>query len=89
MKKSIKLKNKFILILYVILISFQLSSCDQFGSIPKNNDYLRMKESPNYNIPKNKFLNQNSEIIEEMKKNSGFWANPRKNMTRPYRPYRP
>ena len=64
MKKLINFKNKFILILYVILISFQLSSCDQFGSIPKDNDYLMMKKSPNYNIQKDKFLNQNSEIIE-------------------------
>ena len=56
MKKLINFKNKFILILYVILISFQLSSCDQFGSIPKDNDYLRMKKSPNYNIPKDTFF---------------------------------
>ena len=80
MKKISSFKNKFTLILYVIFVIFQVSGCDEFGAIPKDNDYLRMKESPNYNISEDKFLNQNSEIIKEMKKNSGFWANPRKNM---------
>ena len=58
----------------------QFSGCDQFGSIPKDDDYLRMKKSSNYNIPEDKFVNQNSDVMENVKKNSGFWANPRKNM---------
>ena len=46
----------------------QFSGCDQFGSIPKDDDYLRMKKSSNYNIPEDKFVNQNSDIIENVKK---------------------
>ena len=62
----------------------QFSGCDQFGSIPKDDDYLRMKKSSNYNIPEDKFVNQNSDVMENVKKNSGFWANPRKNMANNY-----
>ena len=62
----------------------QFSGCDQFGSIPKDDDYLRMKKSSNYNIPEDKFVNQNPDVMENVKKNSGFWANPRKNMANNY-----
>ena len=62
----------------------QFSGCDQFGSIPKDDDYLRMKKSSNYNIQEDKFVNQNSDVMENVKKNSGFWANPRKNMANNY-----
>ena len=64
----------------LIITIFLISGCDQFGSIPKDDDYKRMKESPNYSISEDKFLNQNPEVMNEMKKNSGFWANPRKNL---------
>ena len=46
----------------------QFSGCDQFGSIPKDDDYLRMKKSSNYNIPEDKFVNQNSDVMENVKK---------------------
>ena len=62
----------------------QFSGCDQFGSIPKDDDYLRMKKSSNYNISEDKFVNRNSDIMENMRQNSGFWANPRKNMANNY-----
>ena len=84
MTKSTTLKNKLKFSLCVIIMILQFSGCDQFGSIPKDDDYLRMKKSSNYNIPEDKFVNQNSEVMENVKKNSGFWANPRKNMANNY-----
>ena len=84
MQKFSILKNKLKFSLSVTIMIFQFSGCDQFGSVPKDDDYLRMKESSNYNIPKDKFINQNSEVMENMRKNSGFWANPRKNMANNY-----
>lgn len=80
MKKLWGLKNNLNYSIWLIIITFLISGCDQFGSIPKGDDYERMKESPNYNISEDKFLNQNPEVMNEMKKNSGFWANPRKNL---------
>ena len=80
MEKLWCLKNNFNYSIWLIITIFLISGCDQFGSIPKGNDYERMKESPNYNISDDKFLNQNPEVMNEMKKNSGFWANPRKNL---------
>jgi len=74
------LKNNFNYSIWLIITIFLISGCDQFGSIPKDDDYIRMKESPNYNISHDKFLNQNPKVMNEMKKNSGFWANPRKNL---------
>jgi len=74
------LKNNFNYSIWLIITIFLISGCDQFGSIPKDDDYIRMKESPNYNISDDKFLNQNPKVMNEMKKNSGFWANPRKNL---------
>jgi len=74
------LKNNFNYSIWLIITIFSISGCDQFGSIPKDDDYIRMKESPNYNISHDKFLNQNPKVMNEMKKNSGFWANPRKNL---------
>ena len=84
MQKFSILKNKLKFSLSVTIMIFQFSGCDQFGSIPKDDDYLRMKKSSNYNIPKDKFINQNPEVMENMRKNSGFWANPRKNMANNY-----
>ena len=84
MTKSSTLKNKLKFSLCVIIMILQFSGCDQFGSIPKDDDYLRMKKSSNYNIPEDKFVNQNSDVMENVKKNSGFWANPRKNMANNY-----
>ena len=84
MTKSTTLKNKLKFSLCVIIMILQFSGCDQFGSIPKDDDYLRMKKSSNYNIPEDKFVNQNSDVMENVKKNSGFWANPRKNMANNY-----
>jgi len=74
------LKNNFNYSIWLIITIFSISGCDQFGSIPKDDDYIRMKESPNYNISHDKFLNQNPKVMNEMKKNSSFWANPRKNL---------
>ena len=51
MTKSRTLKNKLKFSLCVIIMILQFSGCDQFGSIPKDDDYLRMKKSSNYNIP--------------------------------------
>ena len=80
MEKLWCLKNNFNYSIWLIITIFLISGCDQFGSIPKDDDYIRMKESPNYNISDDKFLNQNPKVMNEMKKNSGFWANPRKNL---------
>ena len=80
MEKLWCLKNNFNYSILLIITIFFISGCDQFGSIPKDDDYIRMKESPNYNISHDKFLNQNPKVMNEMKKNSGFWANPRKNL---------
>ena len=80
MEKLWCLKNNFNYSIWLIITIFFISGCDQFGSIPKDDDYIRMKESPNYNISHDKFLNQNPKVMNEMKKNSGFWANPRKNL---------
>ena len=80
MEKLWCLKNNFNYSIWLIITICLISGCDQFGSIPKDDDYIRMKESPNYNISDDKFLNQNPKVMNEMKKNSGFWANPRKNL---------
>lgn len=80
MEKLWCLKNNFNYSIWLIITIFLISGCDQFGSIPKDDDYIRMKESPNYNISDDKFLNQNPKVMNEMKKNSGFWVNPRKNL---------
>ena len=80
MEKLWCLKNNFNYNTLLIITIFLISGCDQFGSIPKDDNYKRMKESPNYSISEDKFLNQNPEVMNEMKKNSGFWANPRKNL---------
>ena len=84
MTKSSTLKNQLKFSLCVIMMILQFSGCDQFGSIPKDDDYLRMKKSSNYNIPEDKFVNRNSNVMENMRQNSGFWANPRKNMANNY-----
>ena len=40
-----------------------------------------MTESPNYNTDQDMFVNEVPGVIEEMLAHSGFWANPRKNLT--------
>ena len=40
-----------------------------------------MTESPNYNTDQDMFVNEVPGVMEEMLAHSGFWANPRKNLT--------
>ena len=58
-----------------------LSRCEQFGAIPSGPDHQRMTESPNYNTDQDMFVNEVPGVMEEMLAHSGFWANPRKNLT--------
>ena len=69
-------------ILMVISGAFLLlSQCEQFGAVPTGLDHQRMTESPNYNTDQDIFVNEDPKVIEEMLAHSGFWANPRKNLT--------
>lgn len=66
----------------VILGAFLLlSRCEQFGAVPTGLDHQKMTESPNYNTNQDIFVNEDPNVIEEMLAHSGFWANPRKNLT--------
>ncbi len=58
-----------------------LSGCEQFGAIPKGADHERMKRSENYDVADDRFVNRAAGIIDEMMAHSGFWANPRENLT--------
>ena len=58
-----------------------LSRCEQFGAVPTGPDHQRMTLSPNYNPDQDIFVNEDPDVIEEMLAHSGFWANPRKNLS--------
>tara|TARA_B100000242_G_scaffold182426_1_gene130989 strand:- start:844 stop:2007 length:1164 start_codon:yes stop_codon:yes gene_type:complete len=58
-----------------------LSRCEQFGAVPTGPDHQRMTLSPNYNSDQDIFVNEDPDVIEEMLAHSGFWANPRKNLS--------
>ena len=70
-----------LLLLMVMGAVLLLSRCEQFGAIPSGPDHQRMTESPNYNTDQDMFVNEVPGVIEEMLAHSGFWANPRKNLT--------
>ena len=70
-----------LLLLMVMGAVLLLSRCEQFGAIPSGPDHQRMTESPNYNTDHDMFVNEVPGVIEEMLAHSGFWANPRKNLT--------
>ena len=67
--------------LFVILTLLFLTGCDQFGAIPTKDDHLRMQESSNYSKTEDQLLNQNPRAFKEMQKKSGFWSNPKKNLS--------
>ena len=58
-----------------------LSRCEQFGAVPTGSDHQRMTLSQNYNPDQDIFVNEDPDVIEEMLAHSGFWANPRKNLS--------
>ena len=64
-----------------MLILLFITGCDQFGAIPNKDDHLRMQESSNYSKLEDQFLNQNPRAFKEMQKKSGFWSNPKKNLS--------
>ena len=70
-----------LLLLMAIGAVLLFSQCEQFGAVPSGSDHQRMTESPNYNPEKDIFVNETPGVIDEMFAHSGFWANPRKNLT--------
>ena len=74
-------RSSALLLLIVMGAVLLLSRCEQFGAIPSGPDHQRMTESPNYNTDQDMFVNEVPGVIEEMLAHSGFWANPRKNLT--------
>ena len=74
-------RSSALLLLMVLGAVLLLSRCEQFGAIPSGPDHQRMTESPNYNTDQDMFVNEVPGVIEEMLAHSGFWANPRKNLT--------
>ena len=76
------IKKKYInFYLFGMLILLFITGCDQFGAIPTKDDHLRMQESSNYSKLEDQFLNQNPRAFKEMQKKSGFWSNPKKNLS--------
>ena len=74
-------RSSALLLLIVMGAVLLLSRCEQFGAIPSGPDHQRMTESPNYNTDQDMFVNEVPGVMEEMLAHSGFWANPRKNLT--------
>ena len=74
-------RSSALLLLMVLGAVLLLSRCEQFGAIPSGPDHQRMTESPNYNTDQDMFVNEVPGVMEEMLAHSGFWANPRKNLT--------
>ena len=67
-------------IFFVFLILFFLNGCEEFGALPKGIDFEKTKQSSNFDVKKKKFVNRNKGVFERMKKESGFWKNPRANL---------
>ena len=68
-------------LVYGSLITSLITGCDELGSIPTKDDHLRMRKSSNYSKLEDKFLNENPSAFKEMRKTSGFWSNPKKNLS--------
>ncbi len=49
-----------------------LSGCEQFGAIPKGADHERVKQSENYDVADDRFVNRAAGIIDEMMDHAGF-----------------
>ena len=71
----------FKLLVYGSLITSLITGCDELGSIPIKDDHLRMRKSSNYSKLEDQFLNENPSAFKEMRKTSGFWSNPKKNLS--------
>ena len=74
-------RSSALLLIMVVGSVFLLSRCEQFGAVPTGPDLERMTRSPNYNADEKIFVNETPGVIEEMFAHSGFWANPRQNLT--------
>ena len=74
-------RSSAVLLLMIAGALLLLSQCEQFGAVPSGPDLERMTESPNYNSDQDMFVNEAPGVIEEMFAHSGFWANPRENLT--------
>lgn len=76
----------------------QLTGCEQFGAVPKGDNYLRVTQSPNYDPSIDQFVNLDPGVLDEMSENMSFWSDPaaflksgfsffsNKNQTRPDHP---
>ena len=74
-------RSSAVLLLMIAGALLLLSRCEQFGAVPTGPDHQRMTLSPNYNPDQDIFVNEDPDVIEEMLAHSGFWANPRKNLS--------
>jgi L-ascorbate metabolism protein UlaG (beta-lactamase superfamily) len=59
--------------LIILIFSFFLASCSQFGENPSGDHLDKIKISPNYNIEKERFKNRKENIIIEMNEKISFW----------------
>ncbi len=66
----------FFLIVGLFIVFFHLSECEQFGALPSGNSYLRIKQSENYNLSEDKFVNLEEDFVLS---GPGFWDNPMEN----------
>ena len=65
--------------LIILIFSFFLASCSQFGENPSGDHLEKIKISPNYDIEKERFKNRNENIIIQMNEKVSFW-----NMTKAF-----
>ena len=65
--------------LIILIFSFFLASCSQFGENPSGDHLEKIKLSTNYDIEKERFKNRNENIIIKMNEKVSFW-----NMTKAF-----
>ncbi len=73
-------KNLIFKISFIFIILLIFNSCEEFGSLPKGIDFEKTKNSSNFDSVEEKFVNRKKNIFERMKKEAGFWRNPRENL---------
>ncbi len=74
--------NKSFLIILSIL--FFLTSCSQFGENPSGEHLEKIKQSPNYDKEKERFMNRIENIFDKMREKDSFWDNTKKRISNNY-----
>ena len=53
---------------------------DQFGAIPSGQDLTRVRNSENYDLQQDMFVNQEKGLMARMREEGSFCSNPQKNL---------